>query len=343
MLNRHRLPATVADRPATGTTAGSVRSPYARDVASIGDADLAGIRRLLLAYCYELLGSPFEAEDAVQDTLERVWRARDAYDPARASLTTWACRIARNVCVDRLRETPRRPLPRDLREPGIEVGAPLIASFDTPWLMPAPSSWFAASDVEREAERRSDVRLAVTAMLQSLSPLQRGAFALRDVVGLSAAETAMVLEVTVASANSALQRARAAIAAGTRRSHTLAPAAVEEYARAIERADVAALAALVADDLVFEMPPVPAWSRGRETYRAFMADFFERRGTAWATAPISANGQRGILLYRLTPGGREPHTLQLLDSDGSGAIGHVLLYQDPRLFALFEDESAVDR
>jgi RNA polymerase sigma-70 factor (ECF subfamily) len=256
---------------------------------------------------------------------------------------TWAFRIARNVCVDRLRESPRRPLPRDLQAPGIEVGAPLVPAFDVPWLMPAPTGWVAASDVESAIERRSDVRLAVTAMLQSLSPLQRGAYVLRDLIGLSAAESAAVLEVSVASANSALQRARAAIATRASRPQPLAPSAVESYARAIERADVAALAALVSDDLVFEMPPVPAWSTGRETYRAFMADFFARRGTTWQTSPVSANGQRGILLYRVTGDGVEPHTLQLFDGGPSGAIGHVLVYQDTRLFALLEGRSAGER
>ena len=312
-------------------------------MAPFDDDELSGIRRRLLAFCYQLLGSPFEAEDATQDAMERIWRARDTFDPNRGSLTTWAYRIARNVCLDRLRDAPRRPLPRDLQAPGIEVGAPLVPAFDVPWLTPAPTSWIAESEVEAAAERHSDVRLAVTAMLQSLSPLQRGAFVLRDLVGLSAAETAEVLDVSVASANSALQRARAALAAGTRRAHPLAPATVERYARAIERADVAGLASLVADDLVFEMPPVPAWSRGRETYRAFMADFFVRRGVDWETAPVSANGQRGILLYRRTPEGREPHTLQIFDADETGAIGHVLVYQDPRLFALFEDEFRAQR
>lgn len=200
-------------------------------MASIDDRDLVALRRGLNAFCYQMLGSPFDAEDAVQDTLERIWRARDSFDPARGSLSTWAYRIARNVCVDRLRAVSRRHLPRDLREPGIEIGAPLVPSFDVPWLMPAPSGWLAASEVEPIIERRLDVRLAVTAMLQSLSPLQRGAFVLREVIGLSAAQTAAALEVSVASANSVLQRARVAIDAGTQRPHALAPSAVERAAR----------------------------------------------------------------------------------------------------------------
>lgn len=312
-------------------------------MTAFSEADLAGVRPGLIAFSYQLLGSPFEAEDAVQDALERIWRARDGFDPERASFVTWAYRIARNVCVDRLRETPRRPLPRDLSDPGLEVGAPLVPSFDVPWLLPAPSGWAGrlASDSGPSAatEQAEEVRFAVTAMLQALSPLQRGAFVLREVIGLSAAETAAVLEVSVASANSALQRARAAVRAGTRREHPLRAGVVERYATAIRTADVGALASLVADDVVFEMPPVPRWSVGRAPFAAFMAHLFAWRGTAWTTEPVSANGGSGFLLYRMTEQGREPHTVQLFGGAGSGgddAIGHVLVYQDPRLFALFE-------
>ncbi|WP_345800951.1 RNA polymerase subunit sigma-70 [Microbacterium sp. AZCO] len=303
-------------------------------MAAFDEGDLAGIRRGLLGYCYQLLGSPFDAEDAAHDALERIWRSRDSFSPERASFSTWCYRIAHNVCIDRLRAAPRRPLPRDLRDPGLEVGAPLVPALDVPWLMPAPAGWGIPSDVEDRVERRSDVRLAVTAMLQTLSPLQRGAFVLRDVIGLAAAEAAVALDTSVAAVNSALQRARAAVQEGTVRPHDLAPSAVERYAQAIERADVAALAALVADDVVFEMPPVPQWSRGRAPFAAFMAHLFEWRGTSWSTALTSANGQPGFLLYRVTAEGREPHTLQLFDGDS--AIDHVLVYQDPRLFGLFE-------
>ncbi|MEN2739846.1 RNA polymerase subunit sigma-70 [Microbacterium sp. X-17] len=312
-------------------------------MTAFDEAALGGLRRGLTAFCYQLLGSPFEAEDAAQDALERSWRARDTFDPAKGSLSTWCYRIARNVCLDRLREAPRRPLPRDLRDPRLEAGAPLVPALDVPWLLPAPTGWAAASEVEGRAERREEVRFAVTAMLQYLSPVQRGAFVLRDVIELSAAETAAVLEVSVASANSALQRARAAIAAGVERAHPPAPGAVEGYARAIERADVDALASLVADDLVFEMPPVPDWSIGVAPYLAFMAHLFSWRGVEWSTTPISAGGQPGFLLYRGVGEAREPHTLQLFDGDAGGAIGHVLVYQHPRLFALFEEDAAAVR
>jgi RNA polymerase sigma-70 factor (ECF subfamily) len=306
--------------------------------SGVTDEALASLRAPLVAFCYQMLGSPFDAEDALQDVMERAWRARGSYDAGRGSLSTWCYRIAHNVCVDRLRGAPRRPLPRDLRDPGIEVGAPLVPALDVPWLMPAPSAWTAASEVGAAVVRAADVRLAVTAMLQTLPPRQRGVFVLREVLGCTAAETAAVLGTSVPAVNSALQRARAVLAtAGT----DAAPAAVEQarverYARAIERADVAALAALVSDDVVLEMPPVPAWSRGRGPYLDFMQHLFAWRGTAWQTRLVGANGRPALLLYLLGPEGRAPHTVQLFDADRHGAVRHVLVYADPRLFALFE-------
>lgn len=310
----------------------------------ISPDDLSALRGGLLAFCYQLLGSPFDAEDAVQDTLERAWRARESFDPAVASLSTWTFRIARNVCFDRLRELPRRPLPRDIRDAGIDVSAPLIPATDVPWLMPAPTTWWAEAGPEQAAVASDNVRLAVTAVLQLLPPRQRGIFILRDVLGYSAAETAAILELTEAGVNSALQRARAAVRGGTARPAKLRRQAVEDYARAIERADVEALASLVSADVVFEMPPVPQWSIGRKSYAAFMAHLFAWRGARWETRLISANGQPGLLLYIITDGAPQPHTVQLFQADAVGtAIGEVLVYQSPQLFALFEKELALDR
>lgn len=306
--------------------------------------DLTALRGGLLAFCYQLLGSPLDAEDAVQDTMERAWRSRGAFDPAVASLSTWAYRIARNVCFDRLRELPRRPLPRDLSDPGIDVGAPLVPAFDVPWLMPAPTNWWGDSEPERIALATENIQLAVTAVLQALPPRQRGVFILRDVLGRPADETAAILEMSVAAVNSALQRSRTAVRDRTSRPAPLQRETVEHYARAIERADVAALAALVAADVVFEMPPVPQWSIGRETYSAFMSHLFAWRGTRWTTRQISANGQPGILLSLVTDAGIQPHTVQLFEADTAGtAIGHVLVYQDLRLFDLFEKNFFADR
>jgi RNA polymerase sigma-70 factor (ECF subfamily) len=168
---------------------------------SVSADDLAALRGGLLAFCYQLLGSPFDAEDAVQDTMERAWRARETFDPAIGSLSTWVFRIARNVCFDRLRESPRRPLPRDLSDPGIDVGAPLVPALDVPWLTPAPTSWWEHSGPEQEVLTADGVRLAVTAVLQTLPPRQRGVFILRDVLGHSAAETAAILELSAPAVN----------------------------------------------------------------------------------------------------------------------------------------------
>jgi RNA polymerase sigma-70 factor (ECF subfamily) len=308
-------------------------------VSSFTSEALASLRPRLIAFCYQMLGSPFDAEDAVQDVMERAWRARESYDSSLASLSTWCYRIAHNVCVDRLRGAPRRPLPRDLQDPGIEIGAPLVPALDVPWLMPAPSSWNATSEVGTALERATDMRLAVTALLQALPARQRGAFVLREGLGLTAAETAEVLRTSVSAVNSALQRARSTLGAAVGPSSARAPferEQVERYARAIERADVETLAALVADDVVLEMPPVAAWSRGRRPFREFMAHLFSWRGTAWQTSPVMGNGQCGLLLYLVTAGGADPHSLQLFDTDETGAISHVLVYRDPRLFALFE-------
>jgi RNA polymerase sigma-70 factor, ECF subfamily len=302
---------------------------------------LEPLRSRLVAFCYQMLGSPFDAEDAVQDVMERAWRSRDSYDSSRASLSTWCYRIAHNICVDRLRGAPRRPLPRDLQDPGIEIGAPLVPALDVPWLMPAPTGWTATSEAGAALEQATQVRLAVTAMLQALPARQRGAFVLREVLGRTALESAAIMGTSVPAVNSALQRARAALDAAAPAATAggrIAPERVERYARAIERADVDALAALVAEDVVLEMPPVPAWSRGRQPYRDFMAYLFAWRGTRWQTRLVGANGQAALLLYLLSPEGPAAHTLQLFDADGQGAIGHVLVYQDPRLFALFETE-----
>lgn len=302
---------------------------------TIDAEELERLRRPLLSFCYQMLGSPLDAEDAVQDVFERAHRARVSFDPARASLSTWCHRIARNVCVDRLRATPRRPLPRDLSEPGIEIGAPLVPALDVPWLMPAPSGWFEPSEPEQAAERRESVRLAVTALLQRLPARQRAVLVLREVLGCSAAETAAILETSVPAVNSALQRARAVLGSSAPESADVPGELIERYATAVENADVEALTALVSDAVVLEMPPVPAWSRGRADYAAFMTHLFAWRGTSWRTRLTSANGQPAMLLYRVTPEGVVPHTVQVFDG-AAGRIAHVIVYQDARLFDLFE-------
>jgi RNA polymerase sigma-70 factor (ECF subfamily) len=231
-------------------------------------------------------------------------------------------------------------LPRDLGSPDLEVGAPLVPRFDVPWLQPAPSSWLGGDDTADAVVRGSEVRLAVTALLQAMPAPQRAAFVLREVLGYSAADAAAALDVSVPAVNSALQRARARLAQS-------APAAqpnlrqversrVEQYARALAAGDAAVLAELVTADVMLEMPPVPQWSRGREPYRAFMAHLFRWRGSRWQTRLVSANHQPALLAYLVGDDGPRPHTVQLFSAGPHGLFDHVLVYQDPRLFALFE-------
>ncbi len=152
-----------------------------------------------------------------------------------------------------------------------------------------------------------------------------------------------MLDTTVPAVNSALQRARATLRVGAPTAGTVDRDRVERYAAAIERGEVQTLISLVSADVVLEMPPVPTWSRGVEQYRDFMAHLFSWRGTDWATRLVATGGQPGLLLYAGEYGRCVPHTLQLFAADDSGAIDHVLVYRNDRLFALFEEQSAPER
>ncbi|MEO3830343.1 RNA polymerase subunit sigma-70 [Actinomadura sp. B10D3] len=170
-----------------------------------GRMELEPCRGELVAYCYRMLGSFHEAEDLVQETMLRAWKARDRYDHTRASVRTWLYRIATNACLTALEGRSRRPLPSRLGMPSDDPAAPLTPVFDVPWLQPFP-------DVRLDADVRGDLRLAVVAAMQVLPPRQRAVLVLRDVLQFTAAEVAAQLETTVAAVNSALQRARASLA-----------------------------------------------------------------------------------------------------------------------------------
>ncbi|HEY1485950.1 MAG TPA: RNA polymerase subunit sigma-70, partial [Micromonosporaceae bacterium] len=158
----------------------------------------------LVAYCYRMLGSFHDAEDLVQETMLRAWKARDRYDDTRASVRTWLYRIATNVCLTALEGRARRPLPSGLGAPSEDPHAPLTPAFDIPWLQPFP-------DARIDLESRTDMRLALVAAMQILPARQRGVLLLREVLEFSAAEVAAQLGTTVTAVNSALQRARAAV------------------------------------------------------------------------------------------------------------------------------------
>jgi RNA polymerase sigma-70 factor (ECF subfamily) len=296
--------------------------------------DLESHRAELTAYCYRMLGSVHDAEDQVQETLLRAWKARDRYDPAKASLRTWLYRIATNVCLTALESRGRRPLPSGLGAPSRDTGAPLRPALDIPWLEPFPDARF-------DTEARADLRLAWVAAVQELSARQRAALVLRDVFGFSAAEVADQLGTTVAAVNSALQRARATVdglgdAADVREAPDPARhATIERYLRAFEAADVPALVKLLADDVVMEMPPVPLWYRGRGDYGLFMERVFQMNGTGWRAIPASANGQPALAAYAPSPGGgHHRHSLQVF-TVVEGLVTANVVFADPGLFEAF--------
>jgi RNA polymerase sigma-70 factor (ECF subfamily) len=296
--------------------------------------DLEPHRAELTAYCYRMLGSVHDAEDQVQETLLRAWKARDRYDPARASLRTWLYRIATNVCLTALVSRGRRPLPSGLGAPSRDTEAPLRPAFDVPWLEPFPEARF-------DADARADLRLAWVAAVQGLPARQRAALVLRDVLDFSAAEVADQLGTTVAAVNSALQRARAAVAGlgdGSEVREAADPgqrATVERYLHAFQAADVPGLVKLLADDVVLEMPPAPLWYRGRDDYGRFMERVFRMRGTGWRAVLTSANGQPAMAAYAPAPGGgHKPHTLQVF-TVVEGLVTANVVFADPDVFEVF--------
>src|SRR5579859_7137972 len=274
-------------------------------------------RTELLAYCYRMLGSAHDAEDLVQDTYLRAWRARAQYDETRSSLRTWLYRIATNACLTALAVRGRRPLPSGLVAASDPLG-PLVRG-ENAWLQPLPDSLLDAGDPARAVIDRSSLRLAFAAALQHLSARQRGALILRDVLGFSASEAAEILGTTVVSVNSTLQRARTRVKeAGARQEHLSEPSAAEQrawvdrYMRAFERADVEGLVRLLTEDVLMEMPPMVNWFTGPGNYGLFMEWVFDAGGKDWLLKAVTANGgQPGFAAYRRVGGHYELHTLQI--------------------------------
>ncbi len=296
--------------------------------------ELEAYRAELVAYCYRMLGSFHEAEDLVQETMLRAWRARDRYDPARASERTWLYRIATNACLTALKGRAVRPLPSGLGAPSQDPAAPLAPAFDIPWLQPFPDARF-------DIAGRADLRLALVAAMQLLPPRQRAVLVLREVLEFSAAEVADQLGSSVGAVNSALQRARAAVA-GVRDEGDIAEPSdpdvrevIEQYVAAFEAADVTGLVRLLTDDAVLEMPPVPLWYLGSHDYGLFMRRVFEMRGTGWRVRQLTANGQPALAAYAPEPGGGNVrHTLQVFTVAG-GRVTRNVAFADPAVLEMF--------
>ncbi|MEU5994267.1 sigma-70 family RNA polymerase sigma factor [Spirillospora sp. NPDC047418] len=298
------------------------------------DDDFAAYRHELLVHCYRMLGSVHEAEDLVQETMLRAWRARDRYDPALSSVRTWLYKIATNACLTWLRGRARRPLPSGLGGPSDDPGAPLTPSLDVPWLQPLPD------DPAARAVRRGGLRLALIAAMQVLPPKQRAVLILRDVLEFSAAEVANLLETSPAAVNSALQRARAGVSGVAPEEEITEPddpavsAVLDRYITSFEAADVEGLVALLTDDAVLEMPPVPLWYRGKRDYGRFMERVFGMHGNGWRMLRTTANAQPAAIAYNLTEGTYKLHTLQVFTITPKG-IARNVVFQDPAVFSAF--------
>jgi RNA polymerase sigma-70 factor (ECF subfamily) len=298
-------------------------------------------RRELLAHCYRMLGSVHDAEDLLQETLLRAWRAYDRYDPARASLRTWLYRIATNACLTALDQRSRRPLPTGLRGPSDDPGQPFRRGEEVPWLQPIPDG--DPADVLAE---RGSLRLAFVAAMQYLPARQRAVLVLREVLDWPAADVAATLDMTTAAVNSALQRARARLRdAGLtedRIDEPPDPTHVDRYAVAFQNADLAGLATLLTDDVVLEMPPFLSWYAGRAAYLALTARIFTLRGTDWRMVPTRANGQPALAAYSRDRTGYALNSLQVFTVTAAG-ISHNTAFRDPDVFAAFELPDRISR
>ena len=310
------------------------------------EAQLERHRRELTGFCYRMLGSAFDAEDAVQEVMVRAWRAMDRFD-GRSSLRTWLYRIATNVCFDATDGARRRAMPMDL-SPG--ASPPVQASLGSPlpeqtWVGPVPDDRVMpeTADPAELAVARESVRLAFVAALQHLPPRQRAVLILREVLRWHADEVAELLGTTVASVNSALQRARATIAATRLPGAGAAPDPLDEehaallarYVEAFEAYDIDALVALLHEDATQSMPPFALWISGPvDIGRWHLGPGGGCRGSR--LVPVLANGSPAFAQYKPsgTGGPLTPwavHALELRD----GRISSITNFVGENVFRVF--------
>jgi RNA polymerase sigma-70 factor (ECF subfamily) len=299
-------------------------------------------RRELFAHCYRMMGSSHDAEDLVQETYLRAWRAYHGFE-GRASIRTWLHRIATNACLSALEGRSRRPMPTGLGAPAIEPDAPLVEQTEVPWLEPVPDRLVESPhDPASIVDGRAGVRLALVAAMQHLPPRQRAVLILRDVLRWSAAEVAEALDTSTASVNSALQRARAHLdAAGLSESDVVEPTdpaqrrLLDRYASAMERKDIAAIVALCAPDATWEMPPFVGWYQGAEAIGRLIEVNCPAGPNELRMVATRANGQAAFGMYYLTDDGTfGPFQLQVLEVR-DGELAHVSAFFDHSLFPLF--------
>ena len=305
--------------------------------------ELDSFRGELTAYCYRMLGSPFDAEDAVQDAFVRAWRSRDQFE-GRSALRSWLYRIATNVCLDMLKSKERRTTPMDLGPAKEPIESNLNIPTEISWLEPIPLHLVAPERDPAEAAIASEsIRLAFVRALQHLPARQRAVLILRDVLDWQASEVAELLHTSVASVNSALQRARATLTkagggdqANTRPLTAADTAMLERYVAAFEAYDPKLLAALIREDATQSMPPFDMWLAGRDDIMSWWFGPGILCQGSRMVPTLSANGMPTFGQYKPDPnGGHMPWALQVLDVS-DGRIGEFTFFLDTaKLFPLF--------
>ena len=303
--------------------------------------DLEPFRRELTGYCYRMLGSVFEADDAVQETMVRAWKNADSFE-GRSSLRSWLYRIATNACLDMLRGRQRRALAMDLGPAGSADSFAGATRPEHAWVTPIPDGRVVPDDDPAAlAESRETIRLAFVTALQHLPARQRAVLILRDVLRWQATEVAELLDTSVASVNSALQRARATLASRDLDADRAGgpvdadqEALLARYVEAFERYDIGALVALLRDDAVMSMPPYDFWLQGPKQ----MGDWFLGGGAECRGSRLVATRGSGCAAfgsYRVDPaGGWSPWAVQVIETSGDRIVGHHN-FLDTRLFAAF--------
>jgi RNA polymerase sigma-70 factor (ECF subfamily) len=345
---------------ATGSTRAAINERELLDRARNGDEAAYGRlleahRSELQAHCYRMLGSVHDAEDALQETSLRAWRALARFE-GRSSLRSWLYTIATNTCLNQIARRPKRVLPIDYgpaADPHTPPGAPVVESV---WIEPYPDEMLGVEDgyaaPEARYEQREAVELAFVAALQHLPPNQRAVLILREVLGFSAAETAAALETSVASVNSALQRARAGVeervpertqqatlrALGDDKLREI----VDRYVDAWDRLDVEAFAAMLAEDATFAMPPLATWYRTREGISIWAANSPMSGAWRWRSVFVRANGQPALGFYTWDEDAQThlPFALNVLTFDGeeiSDVTAFIARSADPRPPEAFEN------
>ncbi|MGH7910930.1 MAG: RNA polymerase subunit sigma-70 [Candidatus Dormibacteraceae bacterium] len=306
-------------------------SPAAPSSQDAFTEQVAPLRAELRAHCYRMLGTVDEADDALQEALLRAWRGWSGF-AGRGSLRSWLYTVATRSCLDAIEQRGRRWLPIDLGPASAGVVAEDTARDDVRWLGPFPGGDLATGQIDPQAryEQREAVELAFVAALQHLTGNQRAALLLFEVAGLSAAEVATVMGASVASANSALQRARRAVAARvperarmeTVRQHGDARLAemVGRFCLAMERGDVDRLVSLLTEDATWSMPPLPHWYRGKATVADFAARVPLGSCGSWRALAITANAGPAAALYLRPPGASRfaAWSINVLSVEGRG-------------------------